>query len=124
MAANKAPRKKSLFEKLKEAHNEEFIDLPGIKEKVIARGPAAATMRAIYELSLKDGKKIEDTDAFDEKKLEALTIAATIVDANGSALFTEDEAGRLEELQPGLYTKIVSAVNRVNGLLQESVGNG
>ena len=51
----------------------------------------------------------------DSAKVSALMAVRCIIDADGNRLFTDDETGLLQGCFAGAYTKIVLAVQKLNG---------
>ena len=116
-------KKKSVYEQLKEKKFEEPLDDLGIDGKMLARELSAAAMERILLESLKEGKTLEDEDAYDEMRFQAKMVAATVVDGRGKPVFTEEEAAALKELQKSAFERISLAVTRVNSPGEESAGN-
>lgn len=115
--------KKSVFEQLKQSAVEEELQLPGVNTKIVARSLNSAALKRVLLACLKEGRSPEDANAYDDERLQAMMVAATVVDAKGKPVFSEEEATRLEDLDPTIVTEIIQAVNRVNRFQGESAGN-
>lgn len=87
--------------------------MPDGKTAVIT-GLTAREMRLVVQSSLIPGKSMTDEDAFDNDKLELLTLAMSIRTTRGTQMYDLDHAEEILDLPYNVFQELQIAVNDIN----------
>lgn len=94
-------------------------EVPVGSGKVLVTEVTALEYMEVYDSEAAKNDKGE----FDGSKFAAALAVRCIVDKNGKRLYSDDEAGVLRNGSSAIYTKLVLAVKRLNGLGAEPAKN-
>lgn len=115
MAARKN-RAGDFIAQAKAAGRREKVDVPGMDMDVYAVTLTHGAVRRITEACLKDGRKPDEADAYDEDMLTQMMVSASIVDGDGERLIPEGRESEIEDLPNPIQLALQSAALRVNGM--------
>jgi len=109
---------------VKAAGRKEAVALPNMEGvSVFVKSLSAAAFRRISEQSLKNGKSVNDPDAYDEEALNRKILAESLVDENDERLIPEGREHETEDFPLEIRRILIKAAFSINGIGDKAEGN-